>query len=63
MGILSPPREGLYYNQDNCEAIAASMQNNLPVDPDAPITEPLTTSYASPGARHCLDTHLRRQQC
>jgi uncharacterized delta-60 repeat protein len=44
-GNIVTSQQGLHYNLDNCEAVAAAMQNNLPVDPDAPVSEALTASF------------------
>ncbi|HSQ17266.1 MAG TPA: DJ-1/PfpI family protein [Anaerolineales bacterium] len=44
-GNIVTAQEGLHYNLDNCEAIAAAMQSNLPVDLAALAAETLTASY------------------
>jgi uncharacterized delta-60 repeat protein len=44
-GNIVTSQEGLHYNLDNCEAVAAAMQNNLAVDTDAPVAEAQTVSY------------------
>lgn len=44
-GNIVTSQQGLHYNLDNCEAVAAAMQSNLAVDPDAPVAEALTVSY------------------
>ncbi len=44
-GNIVTSQQGLHYNLDNCEAIAAALQNNLPTTPDTPVAEVLTASY------------------
>ncbi len=44
-GNIVTSQQGLHYNLDNCESLAAAMESSLPVDPAAPVTEVLTASF------------------